>query len=262
LFVYHAIVLCSSQGFYADAAKLIFVTSKSLQLMAMAAGALFTHDVRGRMLRVNEPGGDVAPRFFLGRTTEGNLWRFRHDLPDDVVRELERLCRQEPVAQHSDDLRKPPLHLVDYQHVLAAHSPNQGSYSGPEYHFPNPIAFEGIAAARRLTMINAQRLQPHFSWLIDEMQNLPPVFGVEQDGIIVSVCFSSRTTPAADEAGVNTVHAYRGQGYAPACVAAWAGAIRALGRTPLYGTTWDNAASQGVARRLGLIPFGAVLHLH
>ena len=39
-------------------------------------------------------------------------------------------------------------------------------------------------------------------------------------------------------------------------VAAWAHAIRAEGRTPLYSTSWDNAASQGVARKLGLVIYG------
>jgi len=40
--------------------------------MRMHIDALFTHDARGRMLRVNEPMGKTAPRFFLGRTTQGN----------------------------------------------------------------------------------------------------------------------------------------------------------------------------------------------
>jgi len=44
--------------------------------------ALFTHDVRGRLSRVNEPNGAVAPMFFLGRTVDGNEWRFGADHPN------------------------------------------------------------------------------------------------------------------------------------------------------------------------------------
>lgn len=63
------------------------------ELMAAHALALFTHDDGARLLTVNEPsGGAPAPRLFLGRTRQGNLWRFRSDLPDVLVRELEALC--------------------------------------------------------------------------------------------------------------------------------------------------------------------------
>jgi hypothetical protein len=39
--------------------------------------------------------------------------------------------------------------------------------------------------------------------------------------------------------------------------AAWAAAIRASGRTPLYGTSWTNTASLEVARKLGLVVFAS-----
>jgi hypothetical protein len=35
--------------------------------------------------------------------------------------------------------------------------------------------------------------------------------------------------------------------------------VRRENRIPLYSTSWDNAASRGVARRLGLVLYGADL---
>jgi predicted GNAT family acetyltransferase len=53
---------------------------------------------------------------------------------------------------------------------------------------------------------------------------------------------------------VDTLEAFRGRGYAPVVVAAWARSVRHSGRIPFCGTSWDNAASQAVARKLGLVP--------
>jgi RimJ/RimL family protein N-acetyltransferase len=223
----------------------------------MAADALFTHDAQGRMLRVNEPGGAPAPRFFLGRTREGHVWRFRHDVPDAVIEALTAQCVCEP----ADEIATQPARLTDYERILITHGPITESYAGPEFCFPQEITHPAGNTATRLTLALADALAPHFAWIIPELNDAAPAWGVRVNGVVVSVCFSSRTTPQADEAGVETVQGHRGAGHAPAVVAAWAAAIRALGRVPLYGTTWDNIASRRVAHKLGLIAFGAVLHL-
>ncbi|MDQ5850932.1 MAG: hypothetical protein M3380_02455 [Chloroflexota bacterium] len=80
---------------------------------------------------------------------------------------------------------------------------------------------------------------------------------VLEDGGAVAFCFSSRLTARAASAGLETLEAYRRRGHGTAVVAGWAAAVQRLGRVPLYGTSWDNVASQGVARKLGLVCFGA-----
>jgi hypothetical protein len=66
----------------------------------------------------------------------------------------------------------------------------------------------------------------------------------------VAACATVVASQDAHEAGVETLAAYRGRGFAAGAVAGWAGAVRALGATPFYGTTFDNISSQRVAQRL------------
>jgi len=39
-------------------------------------------------------------------------------------------------------------------------------------------------------------------------------------------------------------------------VAAWAAAMRGRGLLPLYGTSWENVASQRVAEKVGAVCYG------
>ena len=108
-----------------------------------------------------------------------------------------------------------------------------------------------------------------FDWLREGWEGYAPVAAVVADGRAVSVCFSSRLTSRVAEAGVETAEPFRGRGYATRAVAAWAHAVRAGsprdsaggGRLPLYSTSWENLASQAVARRLGLRLYGVDLLL-
>jgi hypothetical protein len=43
--------------------------------------------------------------------------------------------------------------------------------------------------------------------------------------------------------------------------AGWALQVRSLGAVAMYSTSWENAASQGVARNLRLVQYGADFHI-
>ena len=76
-------------------------------------------------------------------------------------------------------------------------------------------------------------------------------------GYPVSVCFSARSSEAAAEAGVETAVGYRARGLAASVTAAWAMAVKASSRVPLYSTDWSNTPSLSLARKLGLEPYAA-----
>jgi RimJ/RimL family protein N-acetyltransferase len=222
------------------------------ELMAMHVHALFTHDTHARLLCVNEPGGGApAPRLFLGRTRAGNLWRFRADLPESLIEELEALCVDEPMGR---EFHRPPRHLKAYVRLLATHAPVQALWMGPAYHFTAYV--EPSRPLLALMATHAERLQGGFEKLVAELPAWQPFVAIVEEGRAVAVCRSVRITPAAHEAGVETLPAFRGKGYARDVVAGWARAVQALGAIPLYSTSWENTASQAVAKKMHLVPYG------
>ena len=227
-------------------------------LMRMHVEVLFTHDAEGRMRTVNEPGGGNAPRFFLGRTAEGNVWRFRHDVSAGLIRELEIACRVEAVAENAsaEQVRSRP-----YEVLLAQDAPVQSVWAGPAYRFPRPSKFPTALGTVLVTEPNADILAPHLEeWMADVGAGRPVVAVVER-GKAVSICSSVRVTGAAHEAGVETHPDFRGRGHAAKAVARWARVVREMGRIPLYSTSWRNSAAQAVARKLGLVVYGATVHV-
>jgi RimJ/RimL family protein N-acetyltransferase len=235
------------------------MSMSDLQLLQIQVDALFTHDARGRIRYVNEPGGERAPRFFFGRSREGNIWRCRDDLADETGRTLDELASEEPVR---DDLRAEPRHLDAFLAALRADRESASIESGPAYRFPDELPLP--ANVTRITRSDLHLLQ-RMAWDLDEaareFEGREPYMAVVENGAAVSLCHSARLTDQAAEAGVETVEAYRGRGYASAVVAGWAHTIRATGRIPLYSTSWNNLASQGVARKLRLVQYGTDLSL-
>jgi hypothetical protein len=226
------------------------------ELMRLHVEALFTHDAAGHLVRVNEPDGAAAPRFFLGRTVEGAVWRFRHDVDHDLRTQLEAATQDDVLREQALDSPTSPSR---YEDILARFAPVERTWGGPAFCFPQEVAM--TIGTVLVTEGNAQLLRPLLQDWVPDVRLCQPMFALTVDGHAVAVCGSVRRTSAAHEAGVETALPYRGRGYAARVVAAWARAVRDMGRVPLYSTSWQNEASRAVARQLALIHFGSDLHI-
>jgi RimJ/RimL family protein N-acetyltransferase len=233
----------------------ILITMNVRELMRFHVEALFAHDVNGRLLRGNEPSGAEAPRFFLGRTADGPVIRFRHDLDDDTRHELEAAANDDAVNATLESEANPS----PFEEILGRTAPVRNTWLGPAFSFPAESS-ESIDAVH-VTNDNAQVLNAFLRDWIPDIRIGQPLFAQIVGGNAVAVCCTVRRTSDAHEAGVETVPAFRGHGYAAQVVAAWARAVREGGQTPLYSTSWQNEASRAVARKLGLIQFGNDLHI-
>lgn len=218
--------------------------------------ALFTCDAAGKLVAVNESGGGPAPRFFLGRTADGSQCWFRNDLDESLIDDLAEVARSvDPrVPNEVEDHA-----ATGFARLLEGFAPVEKTWAGPVYAFP--VDIPEYAEAVLVTPANAEVLRPYFDdWLGDVELGLPFAAVLEGDQA-VSLCCSVRMTSEAHEAGVETHPSFRGKGHAVRATAAWARIVRKAGAVPLYSTSWENVASQSVARKLGLVQFGADVHL-
>jgi RimJ/RimL family protein N-acetyltransferase len=126
---------------------------------------------------------------------------------------------------------------------------------GPAYQFTE--YFEPSRPLLAITETNAERLRGGFEKLIAELPAWQPFLALVEESRAVSVCRSVRITPVTHEAGVETLPEFRGKGYAKEVVVGWARVVQSLGAMPLYSTSWENTASQAVAKKLHLVPYGA-----
>jgi RimJ/RimL family protein N-acetyltransferase len=231
--------------------------------------ALFTHDVSGRLLLVNETtadgslSGKPAPRFYLGRSRAGCVWRFRASSPASVVRELEEVVARELPWSGDVERDRDPIGRSDYARILRSVA-RDDVWSGPFYGMTNEQdEHDEQHRVVRIDSSNAELLlAKHLGEWIDVALEWQPMFvSLNDDGDAVALCASVRRTNDAHTAGVETAPSFRRQGFALAAVRAWLRGVRALGLLPIYSTSWDNLASQGLAARLGLVMLGTDFHL-
>jgi hypothetical protein len=203
-------------------------------------------DEYGRIRSTREPEPTAGRLFTLIRSASSCVWAVRADVPGEVAAELDRLAGEEPPVQ---DLRAAPLHADAYVALVGGQIG-----SGPAFTFPDEIPVPRDIA----TVDSLEMLERHFrGWTAAEIPERSPIMAVMDDGYPVSVCFCARSSETAAAAGLETAAAFRGRGFAARVTAAWASAIRASGRIPLYSTSWSNAASLAVARKLGLVQYAS-----
>ncbi|MEX0875521.1 MAG: GNAT family N-acetyltransferase [Actinomycetota bacterium] len=216
------------------------MTTPELQLRT-----LYVLDDAGRLTATREPGLHRPPAFALIRGTGSCAWGVRDDVAPEVAAELDHIASTEPP---NDDLNNPPAHAERYLSLLGGRVE-----SGPAFSFPEMLS----EPTDVVEIDHPSQLGPGFADLAEEVDGRAPVMAVLDEGVAVSICHCARRSGEAAEAGLVTLRPHRGRGFGPLVTAAWALAIRASGRIPLYSTSWENTASRAVARKLGLIAYAS-----
>lgn len=219
-----------------------------LTLMTAHCAALFVQNEDRELVCVNDWHRRPAPVYWMGFSHKGIVWRFRMDVAVETRAEIERLIGDES----TDPSLRWPKHHDSYCALLH----EARATSGPTYRLSAHSA-RSDHSVRRVSLADAAVLRGSGleAWIPD-IPHQQPMFVSLEDGRAVAVCASVRTTPIADEAGVESLPRSRRRGHATAAVAAWSQAVLGAGKVPLYSTTWDNLASQAVARHLGSVAFG------
>lgn len=225
-------------------------------MIELQLDVLLARDTHGRLTATRDPTPRPAPRLFLGRSGGGNVWALRQDLDEATSEALRRLCAAEPrfITPHADS--SPACR----ERVLELLAPVETEYRGPAYVLPDGLPSDD--RAREVTAGERSRWCDAFPWLAAEFDAIAPVAIAFAGGRAAAICHSPRgRTALAAEAGVETLVPFRGHGLATAAVACWARAVQRSGRLALYSTSWDNAASLAIARRLSARVYGENWHL-
>ena len=89
-----------------------------LELIIESLAMRYEYDEVGRIVRVL--GDGILPRFVLGRSLEGCVWRFAADLESDRVKAVARLAGREPGSPITGGgLPPPPERLVMIERLLS-----------------------------------------------------------------------------------------------------------------------------------------------
>ncbi|MFX0206024.1 MAG: GNAT family N-acetyltransferase [Candidatus Hodarchaeota archaeon] len=178
----------------------------------------------GDIVPIPCPNPDDIPRILVIKHKDGYNVFFRYDLPSPLRASLTTVS---PRVLFTDQPRVKSL--------LSQYNPCNEIWLGKSYVFPPEL---GLSS--HLEVIH-----------LPEQSSCAIII----DGENVSTCSSARENHAAGEAWTFTQPEYRRRGYGKLVTAAWGQRLREKGKVPFYSHLGDNAASEGIARSLGLIQF-------
>lgn len=225
-------------------------------LIEIQLDVLLARDTHGRLTATRDPVARPAPRLFLGRSSKVNAWAVRQDVDQATMAELDRHCRAEPKIETPQAGLRPACRELAVE-LLA---PIEFEYRGPAFVLPDELPYDD--RAREVDAVGSAEWLEAFPWLAGQFGALSPVVIAFEAGQAAAVCHSPRgRTALAAEAGVETLEPFRGRGLATAAVACWARAVQRTGRHALYSTSWENKASQAIARRVSARLYGEDWHL-
>ena len=115
------------------------------------------------------------------------------------------------------------------------------------YIFPDNFANVDVSSVRYFSQDDPKIVAFGFNGLADK------VYAIEQAGLILSACVSSRQNSKSAEAWVFTHPNYRRKGLAQQVVTAWAGSLQREGIIPFYSHNIENKNSGKFANKLNLI---------
>ncbi len=220
-----------------------------LALLRLELGTLWVTDLAGHLRHERTHVARRAPLLAVASGQNGACWATSIEVPAATAARVVDLLA--PTAS-ADAVGWRPDRAAEIVQVLQELEPAATAVGGPSYvvdqALPQPNAVDLLTSADA-------RLDDLVDLLPEADRSLATPWVVALvDGDVAAVCETARSAPSSVEAGLWTYEPYRRRGFGVAVTAAWSTFV--TGRTAFYSTSWDNEASRGVARRLGLRPIG------
>jgi hypothetical protein len=110
-------------------------------LIEIQLDVLLARDAQGRLTTTRDPERRPAPRLFLGRSRDGNVWAVRADVDRATQAELDLLFAAEPTLAAPSAVRAPTCR----ERARELLAPVEGEWRGPAYVLPDGLLHDGRA---------------------------------------------------------------------------------------------------------------------